>query len=81
MLFNMESFLSSLYKHTPLYEQNISAHFNIFQFVFQFFPLIFNTNTGASFFCHQVSFPAPRIRGKGATGSDILSTELLQTLN
>lgn len=60
---------------------NVSAHFNIFQLVFQFFPLIFNTKTGASFSCHQVSFPAPRIRGKVAIGPDIPSTELLQTLN
>jgi len=76
----MESFLSSLYKHTPLHGQNISAHFNIFQLVFQFFLLISNTNTCASCFCHQVSCPAPRIRGKVATGSDIPSTELFQTL-
>lgn len=63
MLFNMESFLSSLSKHIPLYGQSISAHFNIFQLIFQSFPLISNTNKGASSRCHWVSFPAPTRQG------------------
>lgn len=79
MLFNTESFLSSLYKHAPLYGQNTSAHFSIFQSVFQFFPLIFNTNRGAGCFCHQVSLPAAGAAGPLATGSDVPCTELFQT--
>lgn len=81
MLMNMESCLSSLYKHTSLHGQNISAHFNIFQINFPLFPLIFNENTDISFFCHWVSFPATRIREKAATGSHIPCTELPWTWN